>query len=351
MPEAQRKPTWNPFTVLLAIFALCIGAFLTAYVPTTSSQPALLPGTALGHPLFDSLPVASGMYDTCDGNWSSPFDQLPLSTPLPHFSDPPLQFVQSTFTGGRGLTAIIDVSVSGSFSSANIPVGIDTLSDVNLAQREHLHDVHPICDENVRGTGGVTSFNEIGHLHITIDGTVAKVPAFVASIDRLPRKCSAVLGIPGIEQMGIDVSAQLTSDTRELQCYLGEKTLRSWCDANEGASVDTKPFNLDAIRINPELPTTIITRVKALTLQHSDVFASSDGKLPKPFTTEPVQLNFVPDARPQSIPEPRWTHALAKVISAWGRDGLANGSLEFSKSAWASRPRSFWGKGRRCCYL
>jgi hypothetical protein len=236
------------------------------------------------------------------------------------------------------LTAEIDVNVSGTFSSTNISVGIDTLSDVNLAQREHLHNIQRINDENVRGTGGVTSFDEIGDLHIHIDGTITKVPAFVASADRLPLRCSAVLGIPGIELMGIDVSAQLTSDTAELQCYLGEKTLRAWCEANEGASVDTKPFDLDAIRINPELPPSIIARVKALILKYADVFDSSDGKLPKPFNTEPVELNFVPNARPQSIPEPRWTHALSKVISAWGRDGLANGSLEFSKSAWASRP-------------
>jgi hypothetical protein len=249
-----------------------------------------------------------------------------------------MQFVQSTFAGGRGLTAVVDVNVSGNFSSANIPVGIDTLSDVNLAQREHLHNIQYINDENVRGTGGVTSFDEIGDIHINIDGTITKVPAFVASADRLPLRCSAVLGIPGIELMGIDVSAQLNSDTRELQCYLGEKTLRAWCEANEGASIDTKPFDLDAIRINPELPPSIISRVKALILKCADVFDSSDGKLPKPFNTEPVELNFVPNARLQSIPEPRWTHALSKVTSAWGRDGLASGSLEFSKSAWASRP-------------
>ena len=153
--------------------------------------------------------------------------------------------------------------------------------------------------------GGVTFFNEQGDLHINVEGTVTKVPAFVASTDRLPRQCSAVLGIPGIEIMGIDVSAQLTADTRELQCYLGEKTLRAWCEANEGASVDTKPFDLNAIKINPALPPSMISRIKALLLKHADVFDSSDGKLPKPFNTEPVRLNFVLNAQPQSIPEPR----------------------------------------------
>jgi hypothetical protein len=115
-----------------------------------------------------------------------------------------------------------------------------------------------------------------------------------------------VLGIPGVEIMGVDVSAQLTADTRELQCHLGEKALRAWCEANEGrASVDTKPFDLNAIKINPALPPSMISRVKALLLKHADVFDSPDGKLPKPFNTEPVRLNFVPNAQPQSIPEPR----------------------------------------------
>jgi hypothetical protein len=193
MPAAIAKPAWNPFTVLLALFALAIASFLTSHVPT-SSQPALLPGTAFGHPLFDSLPVDSGTFDTHPENWCSPRNQHHSFIPFTHFSDPPelehVQCVQSAFTWGKGLTAIIDVDVFGTVSSTNISVGIDTLSDVNLAQREHLHDAQPINDEDVRGSGGVTSFNEQGDLHINVDGTVTKVPAFVASADRLPRRCS-----------------------------------------------------------------------------------------------------------------------------------------------------------------
>jgi hypothetical protein len=123
-----------------------------------------------------------------------------------------------------------------------------------------------------------------------------------------------------------------------LQCFLGEKALREWLDANDGASVDTKPFDLEAIEINPDLPPAIISRVKGIIRQHAAVFGSSSGTLPKPFDAAPVELNFREGFVPLSVPEPRWTHATATIIRKWAEDGLANGSLEHSASAWASRP-------------
>ena len=124
----------------------------------------------------------------------------------------------------------------------------------------------------------------------------------------------------------------------QLECFLGEKKLRQWLDANDGASVDTKPFDLNAIQINPDLPTEVIKLIRKLLSDFADVFDSSDGKLPKPFQTEPIEINFVENPVPQRIPEPRWTSANSIVISKWAADGLANGSLEHSTSMWASRP-------------
>ena len=50
-----------------------------------------------------------------------------------------------------------------------------------------------------------------------------------------------------------------------------------------------------------------------------------------------MELNFRDDAESVSIPEPRWSHAYKEVVLRWATAGLANGSLEPSKSAWASR--------------
>jgi hypothetical protein len=117
-----------------------------------------------------------------------------------------------------------------------------------------------------------------------------------------------------------------------------EATVRQWLDANDGASVDTKPFDLNAIQINPDLPAEVIQLIRKLLSDFADVFDSSDGKLPKPFQTEPIEINFVENPVPQRTPEPRWTSANSIVISKWAADGLANGSLEHSTSMWASRP-------------
>jgi hypothetical protein len=164
------------------------------------------------------------------------------------------------------------------------------------------------------------------------------MPCLVADPHGLPLRCEAVFGVPAISDLGLDLNAQAETQNAPLQCFLGEKSLREWLDANEGASVDTKPFDLDAIEVNPDLPPEMIRRVRALLVEFAHVFDSSRGTLPKPFSTGPVRLNFCDGATPQTMPEPRWTHSLSKIIEKWAHDGLCNGSLEHSKSAWASRP-------------
>ena len=255
------------------------------------------------------------------------------------------QHVQSAFVSGRGLHATTDIFVPGDSAPRNITAGIDTLSDVNLARRDLMHGIHGIDNEAVRGTGGTSVFREQGYLRVSLQGSPVEIPVWAADSSRLPRGCDAIFGMPAISDLGVDLSAQNefpdaplqcflqeVPDTADLQCFLGERALREWLDANEGASVDTKPFDLSAIEINPELPPKIIDRVKEIIRQYSSVFGSSSGNLPKPFDTEPVELNFRGDFQPQTIPEPRWTHAQAKILTKHAEDGLANGSLEFSKS-------------------
>ena len=78
-------------------------------------------------------------------------------------------------------------------------------------------------------------------------------------------------------------------------------------------------------------------RVHNIIKRFAKVFEGAANTLPKPFDAPPIELQFRPDAIPQSVPEPRWSFANGKTVKKWAQDGLANGSLELSTSKWASR--------------
>jgi hypothetical protein len=52
---------------------------------------------------------------------------------------------------------------------------------------------------------------------------------------------------------------------------------------------------------------------------------------------EPITFKMKKGAQPQSVPQPRWTVAQKEIVQRWAEEGLRNGSLEPSSSAWASR--------------
>ncbi len=47
--------------------------------------------------------------------------------------------------------------------------------------------------------------------------------------------------------------------------------------------------------------------------------------MPKPFQVEPVELKFIDNPVPQSVPEPRWTFAQCNVLTQWAEAGLKDG--------------------------
>ncbi len=122
-----------------------------------------------------------------------------------------------------------------------------------------------------------------------------------------------------------------------LICHLGEKKLREWLVHHPDSSIDTAPFDLKAIQINPELTSEQKQAVMEVIQKHAKVFEGHENSVPKPFATEPITLKFKPNAQPQSIPQPRWTVAQKEIVTRWAEEGLRNGSLEPSTSAWASR--------------
>ncbi len=112
-------------------------------------------------------------------------------------------------------------------------------------------------------------------------------------------------------------------------------------DHHPESTLDTSPFEIDSIKINPDLSKEQISRVKAVTRAHAHVFEGHENSLPKPFNTEPIVLKLKPGAVPQSIPQPRWTVAQREIVMRWAELGLRNGSLELSSSAWSSRVHLF----------
>jgi hypothetical protein len=147
-----------------------------------------------------------------------------------------------------------------------------------------------------------------------------------------------LLGVPALLALEVAVEQHLKlPQFASLQCHLGEKRLREWLEHHPTDSVDQSPFDLTSIQINPALTNEQIRRVLALIRKCATVFEGHQNFLPKPFAAAPITLKFKPDAEAQSIPQPRWTVAQKTILTRWAEEGLKNGSLEPSTSAWLSR--------------
>jgi hypothetical protein len=183
-------------------------------------------------------------------------------------------------------------------------------------------------------------FSEEGTLYVFSEpkGQRVAIPALVAPPHQLPSKCVALLGVPALLQLEVALDQHLRLPRfSPLICHLGEKKLREWLVHHPDSSIDTAPFDLNAIQINSELTFDQIQAVKKIIQKYAKVFEGHENSLPKPFATEPITLKFKPDTQPQSIPQSRWTVAQKEIVTKWAEEGLRNGSLEPSTSAWASR--------------
>ena len=243
----------------------------------------------------------------------------------------------SSFVGGKALRAWIDV-LDGSSEDLQVFCGLDSGSDVNLAFRSLLHDVRPIQSGEVFNCGESTSFVEEGTLQVSVQGEVVALPALAATKAQLPARCSVLLGVPGLDALGVMLDAHRDGKHIPLECFVGERTLRTWLDTNGGKTVTSAPSSIAEVQINPDLPAELQQRVRQMLREYEGVFAGELDTLPKPFASEPVSLKFVDHPVPQSVPEPRWTLAQKQILTQWAEEGLKNGSLELSTSRWASRP-------------
>jgi hypothetical protein len=231
-------------------------------------------------------------------------------------------FVQtdtSSFVGGTAMKATIEVIPEGHQTPFTISTGVDTLSDVSLAARSVLSNVHPVSPDQVQGSGGVSVFQEEGLLDIFADGNLTRIPALVATPAQLPSGTQALLGMPAILDLGVILDEQKLAQGAPLMCHLGEKTLRAWWELHKGESVDTRPFDIESIDINPELPPSFMDRILASIRKYVSVFEGQQNTLPKPFDCPPIQLKFIADAEPQAVPSPMFSAAVSLCSSGTHR--------------------------------
>ncbi len=203
-----------------------------------------------------------------------------------------------------------------------------------------LHNVRKIERESVSTCGDETVFVEEGTLVLLVSGTIRKVPALVAVSpeSQLPFGCDVLLGVPGVDDLDVRLDEHRAAKPKQLQCHVGEKTLRTWLEANGAQEVAKVSFNVDDVLVSPDIPEAMQLKVRRLLVEFSDVFAGEQDSLPKPFAAAPVELKFVENPQPQSVPEPRWTYAQRQILTSWAEEGLKNKSQELSTSRWASRP-------------
>ncbi len=109
----------------------------------------------------------------------------------------------SSFVGGRALRAKMDTWQDGHTDALCTECGLDTMSDVNMTVPEILHEIHDIFTDDVNGCVGSTAFTCEGTLKVLCDGEIVHLPALVATRGQLPRSCDVLLGIPGLDQLGV----------------------------------------------------------------------------------------------------------------------------------------------------
>ncbi len=208
----------------------------------------------------------------------------------------------SSFRGGRALRAFVRVMQDGEEGAVQYRCCLDSGSDVNLATRHLLHNVRRIKAESLRHSGEETEFTEDGILRLLVSGSVREVPALVATVSQLPFECEVLLGVPGVDDLGVRLDEHRAKKVRRLECFVGEKTLRTWLEANEAQEVAKVSFDINKVSLSPDLPDDIMSEVRALLVEFKDVFAGELSSLPKPFAADPVELKFVEEPEPQSVP-------------------------------------------------
>ncbi len=251
------------------------------------------------------VPRPAWMQDTSPYHTEEEADRIWRQGTRTLLDEPPLS--PSSFTGGNTLKVLAEVEHPRS-GRCETKLALDTQSDVTTCLREFLSDIRPIIRDTLSGCGGSADFDEEGTLHVYSQSQqqLVALPALVAPKPQLPRDCAALLGVTALLELEVAVDQHLAlPQFSPLICHLGEKKLREWLVHHSDSTVDTSPFDLEAIQINPRLSPEKIAQVKAVILKYAKVFEGHQNPLPKPFNTEPITLKIKKGFQPQSVPQPR----------------------------------------------
>jgi hypothetical protein len=101
---------------------------------------------------------------------------------------------------------------------------------------------------------------------------------------------------------------------------------------------DTVPYSYLDIDVNPALSPADLTRIRETNKRFQHVFDASQDALPTLADHPSVTLNFKPDWKHVSVPQPRWGPGATAVLTRWAEEMLASGLYEHSQSSSASRP-------------
>ncbi len=126
----------------------------------------------------------------CYVNWKSPGKEVARAQP-------------ASFVAGRALRATVKVLQEEETHPIRVQSCLDSGSDVNLASRGMLHDVHPIVCEEIANCGDSTEFTGEGTLWVFTSGAAHRIPALVATKAQLPFGCEVLLGVPVVDDLGV----------------------------------------------------------------------------------------------------------------------------------------------------
>jgi hypothetical protein len=110
---------------------------------------------------------------------------------------------KTSFAAGRALRAVVRVVQEGETTTREHICCLDSGSDVNLSRRYLLHDVRRIDTETISISSQEVQFEEEGTLFLLVAGQVKGVPALVATAAQLPYECEVLLGVPGVDDLGV----------------------------------------------------------------------------------------------------------------------------------------------------
>jgi hypothetical protein len=207
---------------------------------------------------------------------------------------------RSSFQGGPRNTR-------NPLSTRLLLVGLDSYSDVTVASRDIVYNVHPVLEHLSTG-GGDTEYMEEGLVDI-VDGPCSfrTIPALVATQpSHLPHNCLLLLGVPQLNDLDIKLDTHRTSrrlplqsydptidfsaDTH-LQCRMSEKDLLAWAEHHKDTPVGyTKYSHEDVIYSINTLSPDELTQLRDVSSTYKNVYDAAKGALPALAKHPPVTL-------------------------------------------------------------